>query len=105
MPSIVELTPERMYYDGVPVLTTIDIENNDTLGRLLLWYLVEKWIIDIEEMFKVVKTWNYYVNFTNKIIIIEDLILTWILKDSETTLYTQETFRPILLKNIEILQK
>lgn len=27
LPSIVELTPERMYYDGVPLLTTIDIEN------------------------------------------------------------------------------
>lgn len=27
IPSIIELTPEKMYYDGVPILTTIDIEN------------------------------------------------------------------------------
>lgn len=27
LPSIIELTPERMYYDGVPVLTTVNIEN------------------------------------------------------------------------------
>ena len=27
IPSIIELTPEKMYYDGVPLLTTINIEN------------------------------------------------------------------------------
>ncbi len=27
IPSIIELTPEKMYYDGVPLATTIDIEN------------------------------------------------------------------------------
>lgn len=27
IPSIIELTPERMYYDGVPLTTTIGIEN------------------------------------------------------------------------------
>lgn len=27
LPSIIELTPERMYYDGVPVMTTVNIEN------------------------------------------------------------------------------
>lgn len=27
IPSIIELTPEKMYYDGVPLTTSIDIEN------------------------------------------------------------------------------
>lgn len=27
IPSIIELTPEKMYYDGVPLLTTVEIEN------------------------------------------------------------------------------
>ncbi|RDI43386.1 hypothetical protein [Aquicella lusitana] len=27
IPSIIELTPEKMYYDGVPLATTIDLEN------------------------------------------------------------------------------
>jgi hypothetical protein len=27
IPSIIELTPEKMYYDGVPLCTTIDFEN------------------------------------------------------------------------------
>ena len=27
IPSVIELTPERMYYDGVPLLTTVGIEN------------------------------------------------------------------------------
>lgn len=27
IPSIIELTPEKLYYDGVPLVTTLDIEN------------------------------------------------------------------------------
>lgn len=27
IPSIIELTPEKIYYDGVPLVTTIDVEN------------------------------------------------------------------------------
>lgn len=29
IPSIIELTPEKMYYDGVPLCTTLDIENKN----------------------------------------------------------------------------